>query len=993
MMHIRIYSIWSLLVLITLLFPSPAVGQARSSEPAEAARLTPEQAIIAATSDMEVGANDFRLSDMGQDTTYDAYRPAIAYNSTDNEYLVVWYGDNFYNDTPANGEYEIYAQRVDAASGAEISAELRLSDLGPDGDAAYDAYSPAVAYNSVDNEYLVVWHGDDNTALLVDEEYEIFGQRVEANTGAEIGSDLRLSDMGPNSDPAYDAWVPAVAYNSTENEYLVVWHGDDNTAPLVDDELEIFGQRVNATTGVEIGVDFQISAMGPNGIATYEAIMPAVTYNNTGNEYLVVWHADDKKPPLVDDEFEVYGQRLDAAGNQVGYDDVRLSDMGPDGDPDYSGGFPDIAYNSAENEYLIVWTGDDDTGWLADDELEIYGQLVDAATGTEVGTNDFRLSDMGSDGSQSYGADQPAVVYNSQDNEYLVAWYGDDNTTPLVEGEEEVFGQRVNAKGTEVGTNDFRLSDMGPDGDPDYAANDPALAYNSTGSQYLVIWEGDDNTPPLVDKEYEIHGQRVDGATGAELGADQRLSHVRSDEETTYKAWFEPAVAYNSANNEYLVVWGGSDNAPPLMTPEMEIYCQRVDAASGAEVGANDFRISGMGPDGDQEYGAGSPAVAYNSADNEYLVVWYGVDDLAGMALNETEIYGQRLDAATGVEVGANDFLISSMGPLGDADYIAWRPGVAYNSIDNQYLVIWEGEDNTPPLVEDEFEIFGQLLYADGGRLGPDGFRLSDMGPDGDTSYVARYPAVAYNSVEGEYLVVWHGDDDTGTLVKGEDEIYGQRIEASTGVQIGTDLRLSDTGPDGNADYDAHLPAVAYNSNANEYLVTWHGDDNTPPLADEEFEVYGQRLDGATGAEIGVNDFRLSDMGSDGDAAYGGVCTSVAYNSPVNEYLVVWYGDDGTPPLVNSEFEIFGQRLNGDNGAEIGVNDFRLSDMGPDGDPIYSAIFPALAHNSMDNEYLVVWFGDDNTAPLVEGEIEIFGQRLGRGGWRLHLPLVWRGGD
>src|SRR5262249_42230661 len=28
------------------------------------------------------------------------------------------------------------------------------------------------------------------------------------------------------------------------------------------------------------------------------------------------------------------------------------------------------------------------------------------------------------------------------------------------------------------------------------------------------------------------------------------------------------------------------------------------------------------------------------------------------------------------------------------------------------------------------------------------------------------------------------------------------------------------------------------------------------------------------------------------------------------------------------------------------------------------------------SEYLVVWQGDDNTAPLVEGEFEIFGQRF-----------------
>ena len=35
-----------------------------------------------------------------------------------------------------------------------------------------------------------------------------------------------------------------MAYNSTANEYLVVWSGDDYTGPLVNDESEVFAQRV-----------------------------------------------------------------------------------------------------------------------------------------------------------------------------------------------------------------------------------------------------------------------------------------------------------------------------------------------------------------------------------------------------------------------------------------------------------------------------------------------------------------------------------------------------------------------------------------------------------------------------------------------------------------------------------------------------------------------------------------------------------------------------
>ena len=983
----RIPSGLVILGLLLALGASPASRSVRALAPAH---LTPDQAIAAAVNDLEpttvdpeIGANDFRLSDMGGDVLFDASLPAVAYNSHDNEYLVVWCGDD---DTGGlvDGESEIFGQRVEAATGAEIGADLRLSDMGPDGSSAYVAFTPAVAYNSANNEYLVVWYGDDDTAPLVDNETEIFGQRVNAATGAEIGAnDFRLSDMGPDGNTGYSTYRPAVAYNPTNNEYLVVWRGDDDTGGLVNDEFEVFGQRVNAATGAEIGTDFRLSDMGPDGNANYDAYGPAVAYNSTNNQYLVVWDGDDNTGGLVDEEYEVFGQRVDAAtGGEIGAD-FRLSDMGPDGNANYDADRPAVAYNSTHNQYLVVWEGDDNTGGLVDEEDEIFGQRVEAVTGAEIGAG-FRLSDVGPNGDANYVAWDPAVTYNPTNNEYLVVWWGDDNTFPLALGEGEIFGQRVNAAtGAEIGS-DLRLSDMGPNGDANYDADYPVVAYSSTANEYLVVWYGDDSTAPLVDEEFEIFGQRVDAGTGAEVGAnDFRLSDMGGD--TLFDA-FDPAVAYNSTDNEYLVVWSGDDSTAPLVDEEFEIWGQRVNAATGAEIGA-DFRLSDMGPDGNANYEAYAPAVAYNSTDSQYLVVWVGDDDTAPLVNGEQEVFGQRVEAATGAEIGG-DFRLSDVGPDGDTHYEAVDPAVAYNSTDNQYLVVWSGDDDTAPLVNGEQEIFGQRVNgATGAEIGGD-LRLSDMGPDGDVGYVAAGPAVTYNSMNNQYLVVWSGDDDTFPLVNDEFEVFGQRVEAATGAEIGGDFRLSDMGPNGNTSYGAGGPAVAYNSTDNQYLVVWGGDDNTAPLVNDEFEAYGQRLNAATGAEVGANDFRLSDMGPDGDPNYDASFLAVAYNSTANEYLVVWRGDDNTAPLVNDEYEVFGQRVDAATGAQIGA-DFRLSDMGPAGDPNYDAFDPTVAYNRTSNQYLVVWYGDDDTPPLVDGEYEVFGQRFAPA-YRLHLPLVVR---
>jgi Ca2+-binding RTX toxin-like protein len=445
----------------------------------------------------------FRVSQMGPDgnTTFGAFSAAIAYNPQANQFLVVWSGA----DTTV-GEREIWGRLVDTA-GNPLGGNFRISDMGPDGDANYDAFNPAVTYNAQANEYLVVWSGDDNTAPLVEAEFEIFGQRLSAS-GTEVGTnDSRLSDMGPDGNVSYGAFNPAVTYNAQANEYLVVWSGDDNTAPLVEAEFEIFGQRLSAS-GTETGTnDFRLSDMGPDGNVSYGAFNPAVTYNAQANEYLVVWSGDDNTAPLVEAEFEIFGQRLSASGTETGTNDFRLSDMGPDGNANYDVSSPSVAYNDQANEYLVVWSGDDDTAPLVDNETEIFGQRL-SASGTETGTNDFRLSQMGPDGNASFAGENPAVIYGTAPNEYLVVWSGDDNTAPLVDEEFEIFGQRLATSGTELDTNDFRISVMGPDGATTYGALNSAVAYNEQANEYLVAWEGDTDAAPLVDDELEIWARR-----------------------------------------------------------------------------------------------------------------------------------------------------------------------------------------------------------------------------------------------------------------------------------------------------------------------------------------------------------------------------------------------------------------------------------------------------------------------------------------------------
>lgn len=451
---------------------------------------------------------------------------------------------------------------------------------------------------------------------------------------------------------------------------------------------------------------------------------------------------------------------------------IRVSDMGPNGDPNFSALDMAVAYNSQDDEYLVVWYGDDDVGPLVEDEYEIFGQRIDAASGAPLGANDFRISDMGPNGDPDFGATFPAVAYNSEANEYLVVWMGDDDTGGLVAGEYEIFGQRLAATGAPLGANDFRISAMGPDGDVSFGAFAPDVAYDAVHGQYLVVWMGDDDGGALVDNEFEIWGQRLDAA-GLPVGADDfRISDQGPDGDPAWEA-VRPAVAFSPTESEFFVVWDGDTQ----VNNEIEIFGQRLDAATGAEVGVNDARLSDVGPNGSPSYGALFPAVAYGAALNEYLVVWEGSDNSGGMAPFEREIFGQRV-LAPGGEVGINDFRISDMGGSGDPAFEGGHPAVVAGS-GGGYFVVWYGDDDLGGLVDDEWEIFGQRLSATGAALGFNDFRISRMGPNGNPEYDAAFPALAYDSSRGRLLPVWQADHDLGGTVENELETYGSIVTPS----------------------------------------------------------------------------------------------------------------------------------------------------------------------------------------------------------------------
>ncbi len=464
----------------------------------------------------------------------------------------------------------------------------------------------------------------------------------------------------------------------------------------------------------------------------------------------------------------------------------------------------------------------------------------------------------------------------------------------------------------ELSPDDMRISYMGPDGNPNYHANFPAAAYNSQRDEFLVVWDGNDESIAVGEKE--IWGQRIDGSTGERIGGVMRISQMSPSGDPGYSAQF-PDVAYNSIRDEFLVVLQGNDYISGYRK-DFEIWGQRMDYNDdNLQQKGVDFKISQMGPPPPQidaeQFNAEDPALVYNSQVDEYLLVWSGNDKRGGLADYEHEIFGQRLGYTAFDEMeekGNDDYRISYMGTTEDASFHANAPDLAYNTLKNEYLVVWYGNTNAYGLADDEREIWGKRVNWDISALSSQ-LRISDMGEDGQTSYLAHDPAVAYNPYSDRYLVVWFGNEVFDVVSGYLMEVFGQQLgydEFSNLANIeSNDFQISHLGM---SRYDIGrvlFPEVAYNTHNRNYLIVWRGDYDNPPLVPTEYELYGQVMD-YKGNLYDPKEFRLSETGVDGDLNSDVLSTSVAAGLH-DSYLVVWFADPGTAPLVDYEEEVFGQ--------------------------------------------------------------------------------------
>lgn len=376
-----------------------------------------------------------------------------------------------------------------------------------------------------------------------------------------------------------------------------------------------------------------------------------------------------------------------------------------------------------------------------------------------------------------------------------------------------------------------------------------------------------------------------------------------------------PAVAYNTQGDEFMVVWADGRNGATW-----NIYGQRLSAWA-ILVGENFLIATTPITTG---LAAPFPVIAWNTTDNEYLVAWKSTED------NGT-VFGQRLTAWGAAANGQ-----TRLSPTGiDENYILNRIGLAYNPDDNQYLVAW-ADDRFPSVPNPRIVV--QRLDHLAARIG------NEVSASTDSNIIShRNPVVVYNTTAQEYLVAWQELIGVGIDVK------GQRFSRAA-VLVGSAIQIA------KADQTQNVPDVAYNPSTNEYMAVWR--DGRRDTGAGFREIWGRRI-GADGGLPGDAVAMTTSMVEQRDPAvewHGGDTVG---------YWVIWgdtrdYG--GTSAAANSdlmyrELDASGSPTGLDVPARQG----------------YGATNPDLVYSDKWKRYLIVW--QETTAENGTGQYDVYAAR------------------
>ena len=354
----------------------------------------------------------------------DRTHPRLAYDPNVNRFLVV-----YENSTDIYGQFR-------STDGTALNFEFIISN------GAGTQQQAAVAFDTTNSNFLVVWRDGRNTLTTGE---DIYGQILSAD-GFLSGGNFAISNAAGNQ------VAPSVAFDSVNQRFLVTWE-DGRTEGTTGQD--IYGQLVNAN-GSPSGANFFVSTAAGNQVA------PSVAFDTIRQLFFVVW--EDSRNVLTAGD-DIYGQLVNADGSLFG-NDVAVSDASADQVA------PSVAYSTVTQRFLVVWQDGRNAGVTGEN---IYGRIFNP--NESLPGEDIVISNA--TGNQN----APSVAYDVVDQRFLVTWR--DGRNSGFTGQ-DIYGQVVNADGSlhQTASNvNFVISEALNNQDV------PSVAFNSNCANGLVAFQ------------------------------------------------------------------------------------------------------------------------------------------------------------------------------------------------------------------------------------------------------------------------------------------------------------------------------------------------------------------------------------------------------------------------------------------------------------------------------------------------------------------------
>ncbi len=382
-----------------------------------------------------------------------------------------------------------------------------------------------------------------------------------------------------------------------------------------------------------------------------------------------------------------------------------------------------------------------------------------------------------------------------------------------------------------------------------------------------------------------------------------------------------PDVAYNSSDNTFFVFWAAVPGEES-QTNDRFIYGQKISSfgkALGEPVEV--LKTSNV---------AAMPRVLYNPNKNQYMVIY-------GEMQSNMNIRGVILD--TNGTQAAGPFNVTDV-PANQFHYT-----MAFNSTKNQFFITYNDSRSGAG------NIYG-IIFDDAGAVVKNEFVISNA-----VGHQVN-PVVCYNPQDDTYLVNWedfrqHGDNLTayGTLDV-MTNIMGALLDGDGNILVNDIAMCVD---DNGADADQRFNGIAYNSDKNEFLVTWT--DTTDSLQNIGIKGRIVKADGSMPAES----FTVV------DAAGAQMIGHALYVPEQQKYFIAFERDFNDVDNfyfkdINAHTDIAAMWLDGNGQPEGDMLDIFTGDG--------NQRFVRFAQNIKNNSFLMAWQDDfPGVSDTVDGHI------------------------